>query len=212
MKSWREDEINIAHMVERCKVLGPGERAVLWVQGCPRRCPGCHNPEFAPFIDAEWISVNELFNRIVSIKNIEGITISGGEPFMQSHALAKLAHMIKDTGLSVMVYSGFTLEELKSGIVPYAGELLGTIDLLIDGSFMKELPTSKLWRGSDNQRLIGLSDKYREYINIWNSPIGQQFEIRLLGKGKIEFLGIPPSEINSIQTLNNIKKDKENRS
>jgi len=189
----RLDAVNVAYTVERCHVLGPGQRFIVWVQGCPLRCQGCHNPQFIPFRDAEWTSVNELAHRVAVVERIEGVTYVGGEPFAQAEALAALSHRLRSEGMTVMAYSGFTLGELQRNVVPHAADLLGEIDLLLDGRYCHDKPTNKPWRGSDNQRLIALSPRYREFIPIWNTPIGQEFEVRVSENGEVEFLGISPT-------------------
>ena len=201
MKSWeqilaRTDAVNVAHMVERCRVLGPGERFVLWVQGCPLRCPGCHNPQFLEFKHATWIGVESLADRIATVRGIEGLTVVGGEPFAQARALASLARKVRDSGLSVMAYSGFTYEELADECVPGAVSLLNASDLLMDGPYLRGRPTEKPWRGSDNQRLIALSARYgKDEVLAWNQPVGQSFELRVRGDGTVEVLGIPPADL-----------------
>lgn len=191
----RPDAVNVAHMVERCRVLGPGERFVLWVQGCPIHCPGCHNPDFLPFRDATWMDVEQIAGKILSVSGIEGVTYVGGEPLAQAIALASLSQKIRSVGLSVMVYSGYTFSELASGKVPHAKTLLDAADLLMDGPYIKDLPTKRPWRGSDNQRLIALSARYADKVEAWNQPLGQEFEMRVNADGSLEILGIPPVDL-----------------
>lgn len=190
----RDDAVNVAHMVLRCRVLGPGDRFVLWVQGCPLRCPGCHNPQFLPFREALWMTVEELAVKIARVPRLEGVTYVGGEPFAQAQALAALSRVLRRSGLSVMTYSGYTLEELRAGHLHGADALLAETDLLLDGRYIQRLPTARPWRGSDNQRLIALSDRYRGRVEEWNRPTGQQFEVRVNETGQVEFLGIPPRD------------------
>ena len=189
----KPEAVNVAYQVERCRVLGPGVRFVLWVQGCPLRCPGCHTPWFQPFADAEWVGVDALATRIVSVADIAGLTIVGGEPFCQARALAALSGELQQQGLSVMVYSGFTFAELMAGAVPDAGLLLAKADLLMDGPFFQDLRTTRPWRGSDNQRLISLSSRYAGFVDEWNKPLGRSFELRLRTGGQLEIVGIPPA-------------------
>jgi len=191
----RPDAVNVAHMVQHCRVLGPGDRFVLWVQGCPLCCEGCHNPQFQPFEDRLWLGVNELAAMILAVKGIEGASFAGGEPFGQVQALARLAGRLRAAGLSVMVYSGFTLERLRSGEIPHAQDLLDQTDLLLDGPYCRDLPTNRPWRGSNNQRLISLSGRYGERVSEWNAPTGQEFELRVSENGEVEILGIPPLEL-----------------
>jgi len=189
------DAVNVAHTVDRCRVLGPGERFVLWVQGCPLRCPGCHNPQFQPFRHATWFTVDDLEERILAVSGVEGATYVGGEPFAQAQALADLSRRIRAKGLSVMVYSGFKLEQLRRGVLPHARALLAETDLLLDGPYREHLPSNRPWRGSDNQRLIPLTQRYRDKVVEWDRPSGQQFEVHFDAAGGIEILGIPPKEL-----------------
>jgi len=191
----RPDAVNIAHVVERCRVLGPGERFVIWVQGCPLRCPGCHNPQFLAFRDAAWVDVGDLADHVKIIHGIEGVTFVGGEPFAQARALASLAARLRDTGLSVMAYSGFTLDQLLAGVTPDALALLNACDLLMDGPYLRGSATQKPWRGSDNQQLIALSNRYGAEVRGWNQPTGQSFEMRVAPDGTLEVLGIPPLDL-----------------
>lgn len=191
----RPDAVNVAHVVKRCGVLGPGIRFVIWTQGCPLRCPGCHNPQFQPFESRKWLNDEALAERVLGTPGIDGLTIVGGEPFAQALALARLSRRVRAAGLSVMVYSGFRFEQLRSGIVPHAESLLQEIDLLMDGPYRADLPTERIWRGSDNQRLISLSDRYRSMCVQWDTQIGQQFEVRVSDTGKVEVLGIPPGDL-----------------
>ncbi len=197
----RPDAVNIAHMVERCRVLGPGERFVVWVQGCPLRCPGCHNPQFQPFENRTWIPVEKLISTVLAVKCIEGVTYVGGEPFAQTQALAKLSKRLHSAGLTVMTYTGFTIDELRSGKIRYAKALLRETDLLLDGPYHRDSPTNRPWRGSENQQLISRSDRYREKISDWNAPIGQQFELRLSDHGEVIILGIPPVDLAGIKPV-----------
>ena len=119
------------------QVLGPGNRYALWVQGCPFRCDGCLAPNSLSKEDGEQISIVDLANDILNqLPDIEGVTISGGEPFMQAGPLSRLVDMIRHfDNLGVIVYSGFTQEQLLKGIsnnkVDWA-KFYNQIDLLID--------------------------------------------------------------------------------
>lgn len=190
----RSDAVNVAHVIDSCNVLGPGSRFAIWVQGCPLRCAGCINPELLPFRDATWMPVEELARKILDTSGIEGVTYGGGEPFVQAGALARLSGLVRAHGLSVMVYSGFTLRGLRRGCLPDTEALLAETDLLMDGPYRQELPTFRPWRGSDNQRLWALSDRYRQEVPTWNQPLAQQFEIHLSPNGGIDIVGIPPAE------------------
>lgn len=134
------DQLNVMGYVDESEVNGPGVRAVVWVQGCLRECPGCFNPASWSFESNQLIPVEELATRILSNPRNQGLTISGGEPFWQAPALARLAQQVKAAGLNVMSFSGFTLKELRSDQAPPgAQDLLDQLDVLIDGPFVESL-------------------------------------------------------------------------
>jgi anaerobic ribonucleoside-triphosphate reductase activating protein len=144
-----------------------------------------------------WITIGELEHRILATTGIEGVTFVGGEPFAQARALGILAQRIRRAGLSVMVYSGYTVEQLVSVVEPDAMWLLYSTDLVMDGPYRRELPTQRPWRGSDNQRLIALSQRYADRVEEWNRPVGQDFEVRVRADGTLEVLGIPPAALSA---------------
>jgi anaerobic ribonucleoside-triphosphate reductase activating protein len=139
------------------------------------------------------MQVKQLTELVLNTTGIEGITLVGGEPFAQAGALAHLAESVRRAGLSVMVYSGYTFAELQAGTVPHAARLLSTADLLMDGRYSQDLPTDRPWRGSDNQRLVALSDRYANRVEAWNGSTGQDFEVHVRADGTLEILGIPPA-------------------
>src|SRR5947207_12067562 len=96
-KRWMENPnvIRLARRSNHCTVLGPGTRAVLWVQGCPFRCPGCVAPETLPFRGGEAVSVASLADELIGLPEIEGVTFSGGEPMSQAAALARLVDLVR---------------------------------------------------------------------------------------------------------------------
>ncbi|MEO0434078.1 MAG: 4Fe-4S single cluster domain-containing protein [Cyanobacteria bacterium J06656_5] len=150
------NQLNIMGYVNRSEVNGPGRRAVIWVQGCLRKCPGCFNPASWSFEINQIVTVEEMVQRILSESENEGVTFSGGEPFWQAAALADVARRVKAHGLNVMSFSGFTLEELKKYTAPDNSQaLLKNLDILIDGPYVESLaihePTSPV--SSSNQRV-----------------------------------------------------------
>lgn len=180
--------LNIMGYVDESEVNGPGSRAVVWVQGCLRECPGCFNPDSWSFEINELISVDALAERILSNPNNEGVTFSGGEPFWQAPALAVLARQVKAAGLSVMSFTGFTLEQLQDDYAPAgAQELLEQLDILIDGPYIESLaihspdcPVS-----SRNQRVHIFNPAFKDRIT-WASD---QLEIHILKDGRRIFTG-----------------------
>ena len=143
-------------------VDGPGFRYVVFVQGCPHRCPGCHNPQSHDFDGGYYLAVDELWEDISGNAHLQGITLSGGEPFCQVEAMLELAQKAKAAGLSVMSYSGYTLEELQARGDKATDALLEILDILVDGRYVEaERNLELLYRGSENQRVIDMN-KTRE--------------------------------------------------
>lgn len=142
-------------------VNGPGVRFVLWVQGCPIRCPGCFNREFWPFTPRHVVDIRDMAKQILSVPGIEGVTYTGGEPMAQAPALALLSETLREHGLTVVCYSGYTLEELRTKNDPWVNRLLANTDILIDGPFVESEAAALPWRGSRNQRVHFLTDRYR---------------------------------------------------
>lgn len=146
-------------------VDGEGMRTVVWTQGCPRKCPGCHNPETQAFNEGFLVDVDDVKKEISSYKNQDGITLSGGEPFSQPEACYELATYAKSIGLNVWCYTGYTYETILA--MAYENDiymkLLQNVDVLIDGSFIMNLKSFNLkFRGSSNQRIIDVKESLTE--------------------------------------------------
>lgn len=147
-------------------VDGPGFRYVVFVQGCPHHCHGCHNPESWAFDSGCEMTVDEIFGEIKEKKGLRGVTFSGGEPFEQVPALLDLAKKIKDAGLTLMSYSGYTLEELEARHDQATDELLEQLDMLVDGRYDEKLRNLTLvYCGSENQRVIDMNKTRRARAN-----------------------------------------------
>jgi len=153
--------LNLHNFLARSRANGPGERAVVWVQGCVRVCPGCFNPKTQPFVVRELVTVKELESRITAIKGIDGVTFSGGEPFAQAETLAELAKKIHGLGLTVVCYTGYTVEQLREADREDWNALLSEVDLLIDGPFVQFEQCHEPFRGSKNQNIYYLSGRIR---------------------------------------------------
>lgn len=157
------DRINIAAELERSIANGPGKRYVIWLQGCPLRCTGCCNPAFQSLTVNKLVAPEAVAQRVLSIRDITGITYSGGEPMIQAKPLSSLSAILHKEGLSIVCYSGFTLEELYKMNDPSILELLSLIDILIDGRYEEDKRANLPWRGSYNQRVHLLSNRYSSY-------------------------------------------------
>jgi len=140
-------------------VDGPGIRYTIFVQGCFHNCPGCHNPESHDPNGGHDEEVETILENIRKNPLLDGVTFSGGEPFLHAKKLAFIAEEVKKTGLGVMCYTGYTLEQLYEGADEDNGwgELLSKIDILVDGRFVLEQRSVELnFKGSKNQRVIDM--------------------------------------------------------
>ncbi|MEM1008950.1 MAG: 4Fe-4S single cluster domain-containing protein, partial [Myxococcota bacterium] len=166
-----ESTLNLAHWVPLTQAEGPGKRFALWVQGCAIRCPGCCNPEMFAFVERNRCTISEVEQMILQAKHqhgIEGISCLGGEPFSQAEGLSMLAQRLQKHNLSVMLFSGHTLEELQQRHDPFTDALLQSTDILIDGPYISEQHTDKRrWIGSENQRVHFLSKRYQDDDPCW---------------------------------------------
>lgn len=146
-------------------VDGPGMRFVLFVQGCPHHCPACHNPQTHDFSGGYAADLDSLMLQITENPLCTGVTFSGGEPFCQAKALYLLAQKIRSAGKDIVVYSGYTFEELleKSEQEPAILALMRQCRLLIDGRYLQEQRDLTLpFRGSKNQRILDLKKSLSE--------------------------------------------------
>ncbi len=149
-------------------VDGPGFRYVVFVQGCPHGCPGCHNPQTHDFSGGSQADMNSILADIAENPLLSGVTFSGGEPFSQPEALCWLAHQVKTMRKHLMVYSGYTYEELLElgKERPAITELLELTDTLVDGPYLEEERDLTLsFRGSRNQRIIQLHGDTGPFIS-----------------------------------------------
>jgi len=151
--------MRVAGFVEESIVDGPGVRFVVFAQGCPHQCPGCHNPLTWDLEGGKDATIKEIIRMIKKKrKNIRGITLSGGEPFLQAPEMVLLAQKAREIGLDVVTYTGYTYEELQQLDLPGVQELLDASDILVDGPFLIEQRDISLsFRGSINQRVIDLA-------------------------------------------------------
>lgn len=150
-------EVRVAGLIPESVVDGPGIRTVIFAQGCPRHCPGCHNPESIDPLGGKIMQEQEIIDVVEKTKLIKGVTFSGGEPFLQAAAFAKMGKRFKEKGLDIMTYTGYTWEELFSlgRTQPEILDLLYVSDYLVDGPYLEsEKDLNLAFRGSKNQRLI----------------------------------------------------------
>ncbi|MEM8831028.1 MAG: 4Fe-4S single cluster domain-containing protein [Cyanobacteria bacterium P01_G01_bin.19] len=163
--------LNIMGYVDESEVNGPGNRAVVWLQGCQRECDGCFNPSSWSFEINQLITIDNLVEKILSNSKNSGVTFSGGEPFWQAPALTEVAQKVKASGLNVMSFTGFTLERLQADYAPaHSQKLIEELDILVDGAFVKSLAVSDPHSlvSSSNQTVHVLNPKLKDQLD-WAS-------------------------------------------
>ncbi len=158
-----EYKLRISGIEPESIVDGKGFRYVVFTQGCPHNCPGCHNPETHPFSGGREVEIGQIFREVCENPLLRGVTFSGGEPFCQPALLAELGRMVHERGMDVTTFTGFLYEELLAKHDPDIDALLARTDTLIDGPFLlAERDLSLRFRGSRNQRVIDMNATRRE--------------------------------------------------
>lgn len=184
--------LQVASMDAQCRSLGPGTRAVVWLQGCCFRCPGCIAPEMLQFRGGAPTPVEALADQLLALDGIDGVTFSGGEPFMQASALASVIDRIRvRRDLSFMSYTGFTLDELRARGEHGQLELLSRLDLLVDGRYRRDEHATLLWRGSQNQQIHFLSERHADLRNSVDQPT-VSLDVTIDEDGSFHWAGISP--------------------
>lgn len=169
--------------------LGPGRRLGIWTQGCMKFCKGCSNPELQVFDETKDISVQKIFKATCEMQ-FDGITISGGEPFLQSKELRQLIDLYVCAGVEdILIYTGYTIDELtcqKDADIDY---ILSHIAVLIDGPFIESLVDDTPLRGSSNQRVLVLNDQYKK---VYEDFLRQEKKVDIFCfDNETHFIGIP---------------------
>lgn len=159
-----DTKLRLAGVIRESIVDGPGWRFVVFVQGCPHHCKNCQNPGTWDFDGGYTTTVENIINAVKEDKLLTGVTFSGGEPFTQAKELTVLAKKVREAGLDVMSFSGYTYEELINGATSDNGwlDLLSELSLLVDGKFIEEQKSLELkFRGSRNQRIIDVQNSLK---------------------------------------------------
>jgi anaerobic ribonucleoside-triphosphate reductase activating protein len=224
--------LNIANFVNKTTTLGPGVRAVVWVQGCVFNCPGCISPDWIPQLPARLVSPEDLVDELLADPEVTGFTFSGGEPMLQASGLAKLIHLARlQRDLTLICYTGFTLEQLQGRtpvpsnlqnnkwakdpselkLPPGITDLLSEIDVLIDGPYIARQNDNVGLRGSSNQRINHLTDRLKGF-DFETQP--RRTDIRIID-GYAVLVGVPTRGIEqafltAIDEINlKLKQEKE---
>lgn len=157
-------QMRIAGFVQESIVDGPGWRLVVFCQGCPHGCKGCHNPHTHDFNGGWMVDTSEIIGMMDANPLLDGITLSGGEPLFQMAACRELAKAAHERGLNVWCYTGFTWDAVLEAQGYISDPPLNYIDVLVDGPFIESQKSLELqWRGSKNQRLIDVQKSLRKH-------------------------------------------------
>ena len=179
--------LRVGGVQDNSLIYGPGNRFVIWVQGCTLACKGCWNQQFWPSGGGTVISVDDMMGRIVDTPGIEGITLLGGEPLQQSEAVLQLITGVRDRGLSVFLYSGYEESELDETQL----SCVASSDIVVLGRYVEKLrDTSLRWRGSSNQRIRFPTDRYSGLV----VEEFREIEVELAPDGRLSVFGYPDDE------------------
>ncbi|MFA6331718.1 MAG: 4Fe-4S single cluster domain-containing protein [Methanoregula sp.] len=187
--------LNLSGFLLRSAVNGPGIRTVVWVQGCPIRCKGCFNTASWSFSPVITISVRELAGRILATEGIDGVTFSGGEPFAQAMPLAEVAEQVREAGLTVVTYSGYTHAELTQSRDPAWKRLFTATDLLIAGPYREDEACTAPFMGSANQQVIPLNERIIPESEILQKSKEETIEFTIAPDGTVTTTGFPTPAI-----------------
>lgn len=161
-------QLRIAGTIGESIVDGPGIRYVIFTQGCPHHCPGCHNPETHDFAGGQLIDSDKLVEDIEKNPLLSGVTFSGGEPFCQAEGLCAVADRLQGKKM-LMAYTGYTFEELLELSDPWVMRLLQKLTLLVDGPFIEAQKGLELkFRGSANQRMLDVPASLAAQKAVWH--------------------------------------------
>lgn len=182
------DRLQLAAYLPRSQANGPGLRSVVWVQGCPFRCPGCFNPDFLPFAGGRTVAASEVAAWILAEQETEGVSFSGGEPFAQAGALATVAEQVRAAGKGVLIFTGFEAATLRQSTNPGVRRLLAAADLLVAGPYQRDNPSRQPLLASANQERVFLTERYR------TANFGpRRTEFRIGAAGAVTVTGFPPA-------------------
>lgn len=187
------DCLNLAEICRQTEALGPGRRYALWVQGCPFDCAGCLAQQWRARRINRRVLISELIEDVLAVPGLEGITLSGGEPMLQAPACLRLIQGLRRQRpeLTVILYTGFGLEELRRNGRPERLQLLDVVDVLIDGRYEQARNDNRGLRGSANQRVHFLSDAYRARGEAYFTRQVRQIELHFRTDA-LFMVGVPP--------------------
>lgn len=178
------------HGIEpRSRANGPGARFVVWLQGCSLGCPGCFNPGTHDAAGGREIAVAEIAAQLAATPGIEGLSLSGGEPLQQPAAALALLDAARALGLSTLAFSGYSIDEIRA--LSGGPDVLARLDVLIDGRYLAGERLATGLRGSANQRIQLLTDRYQR-ADVESTPVA---EIRISPAGELVLTGVDPLKL-----------------
>jgi len=189
--------VNLAHACVTEGVNGPGRRFTVWVQGCPLSCPGCFNPDLQPFVPRRPVAPDDLAREAEEVLPWEGVTLSGGEPFAQAAALARFLRVLRTRvgrRLPVLAFSGHPWPELRAGPEEWQ-DLLGLLDLLVDGPYHRDSGPGPPLRASANQTLVPLSAAGQILAREVEAADPSAFQVVIDEEGEVILTGFPPPSV-----------------
>lgn len=185
--------LNLHSILDCSRGNGPGLRSVIWFQGCTLGCPGCFNPDTLPNEPRIALAVDELVDRLIGLGNaVEGVSLTGGEPFQQPEGLYALVSALRNrTELSILVFSGYTRGEILR--MPLGEEILLRTDVLIAGRYLKKRHLGRRLLGSANQKIHLLSGRYslRDFDRV------PELEVQIDGRGGVVITGVARADLES---------------
>lgn len=199
--------LNIAAYSNGTRALGPGLRAAVWVQGCPRHCAGCIAPDWLALKPKQMIAPQDLVS-LLTVEQIDGLTISGGDPMLQAAGLSEMVRLLREErDLNIICYTGYLYEELLELQDPAVSSLLSMLDVLIDGPYIEALNDDRGIRGSSNQKVIHLTDRLKDYDFHTQK---RSLEINVL-QGELFSIGVPEKRMKRALEVfsENIRKHKQ---
>ncbi len=178
-------KLRLARTIARSLANGPGERFVVWVQGCPIHCPGCWNQDTWDAHGGREVRIEELVAQISDEVGLEGVTFTGGEPMAQAEALAQLASACRARGLSVFIFTVYRQDQLKS---PSQQKLRSLADIVVAGPYVQaQRFFEHAWVGSANQQVHFVSSRY----TVTDQLNAVRAEAHLEADGTITWTGFP---------------------
>ncbi|NTU59832.1 MAG: radical SAM protein [Deltaproteobacteria bacterium] len=196
--------LNLAHVQVTEGANGPGRRFTVWVQGCARGCNGCFNPDLQPRAPRRRVSPEALAAELRRCGPVEGVSLSGGEPFDQAGGLADFLGLLRAGGplddFTALAFTGYCVEELREGD-PDRRRLLGHLDLLVDGPYVEQASTVLPLRGSTNQRLVPLTPAGEDLVRRIEAEPPAACAAVIAEDGGVILTGFPPaSAVRALRT------------